>query len=216
MCKVTHFMMLIISIFRWFLIAISTVVFGSLLVISGSYKYVVLWGKMLLFFSGSKLIVKGEVPKGHYIIISNHLSYLDIPAIIAALSLKLSWLTKSSLFHIPFLSSAMRKCGNVAVDRSNVRSKALSLLRIVRQIKKGKNFVIFPEGTRHSTDLKDGAFWLAKKSMTKLLPLRINGTDTVLPAGGFIFHPGKISITIGKPLDYSADIKEKVKEILNG
>ena len=52
--------------------------------------------------------------------------------------------------------------------------------------------------------------------MTKLLPLRIRGTDTVLPDRGFVFYPGKISVTIGTPLDYSDDIKEKVKEILSG
>ncbi len=209
-------MILIVSFFRWFFIAMSTVVFGSLLVISGSYKYAVLWGKVLLFFSGAKLVIKGKVPKGHYIVVANHLSYLDIPAILAAVPLKLSWLVKSSLFRIPFLSSAMRKCGSVAVDRTNVRSKGLSILKIVKQIKKGKNFVIFPEGTRHSSDFKDGSFWLAKKSMTKLLPLRISGTDIVLPAGKSVFYPGKISVTIGEPLDYSDDIKEKIKEILSG
>ena len=150
--------MSIISMFRWFFITIATVVFGSILVITGSYKYAILWSKALLFFSGAKLVVKGGVPEGNYIVVANHLSYLDVPVIFAAIPLKLSWLTKSSLFRVPFLSAAMRKCGNVAVDRSDVRSKALSILKIIKQIKKGKNFIIFPEGTRHSSDLKDGAF----------------------------------------------------------
>lgn len=206
----------LISLFRWFFIAVSTVLFGSLVAATGSYRFAVLWGKALLFFSGAELSVKGAI-KGeeNYIIVANHSSYIDIPALLAALPVvKLSWLVKKSLFSIPFLSSAMKKLGSVSVDRTDTRSKASSILRIIKETKNGKNFVIFPEGTRKGSDFKEGSFLIAKKSKVKILPVRIEGSADILNPKSFTFHPGKINVIIHEPIDYSDDIKNKIVEIL--
>jgi len=205
----------LISVFRWFFIAVSTILFGSLVAITGLYRFAVLWGKALLFFSGVALSVKGTI-KGeeNYIIVANHSSYIDIPALLAALPVKLSWLVKKSLFSIPFLSSAMRKLGSVSVDRTDTRSKASSILRIIKETKNGKNFVIFPEGTRKGSDFKDGSFLIAKKSKVKILPVRIEGSADILSPKSFIFHPGKINVIIYEPIDYSDDVKNRIVEIL--
>lgn len=205
----------LISVFRWFFIAVSTILFGSLVAITGSYRFAVLWSKALLFFSGAALSVKGTI-KGeeNYIVVANHSSYIDIPALLAALPVKLSWLVKESLFSVPFLSSAMKKLGSVSVDRTDTRSKASSILRIIKETKNGKNFVIFPEGTRKGSDFKDGSFLIAKKSKVKILPVRIEGSIDILSPKSFTFHPGKINVIIYEPIDYSDDIKNKIVEIL--
>ncbi|GMT43350.1 MAG: 1-acyl-sn-glycerol-3-phosphate acyltransferase [bacterium] len=205
----------LISVFRWFFIAVSTILFGSLVATTGSYRFAILWGKALLFFSGAALSVKGTI-KGeeNYIIVANHSSFIDIPALLAALPVKLSWLVKKSLFLIPFLSSAMKKLGSVSVDRTDTRSKASSILRIIKETKNGKNFVIFPEGTRKGSDFKEGSFLIAKKSKVKILPVRIEGSADILSPKSFTFHPGKINVIIYEPMDYSDDIKNRIVEIL--
>ncbi len=215
MCQKIYLAVLgFVSIFRWFFIAASTVLFGSLISLGGSYRLAILWSKALLFFSGASLSVKGKLETDkNYLVVANHSSYIDIPALFAALPIKVSWLVKQSLFSVPFLSSAMKEMGSVSVNREDTRNKALSMLKIIRELKKGKNFVIFPEGTRGKSELKEGFFLIAKKSRVKILPVKIEGSAEILSPGSFVFHPGKVNVVIYDPIDYSDNIKTKIKEI---
>ena len=71
-------------------------------------------------------------------------------------------------------------------------------------IRDGKSVVMFPEGTRsQDTQLlpfKRGGFLLALKAGVPVIPVTINGSGRVNPAGRTRIYRGAINITLHPPL----------------
>jgi 1-acyl-sn-glycerol-3-phosphate acyltransferase len=69
-----------------------------------------------------------------------------------------------------------------------------------KAIGEGNSIMMFPEGTRSSTGemrpFKPGAFELALKTGTPILPIVIHGTADALPKRGFVLQ-GRHQIRIG-------------------
>ena len=70
-----------------------------------------------------------------------------------------------------------------------------------KTIGQGNSIMMFPEGTRSPTGemrpFKPGAFELALKTRTPILPIVISGTADALPKRGFVLrgrHPIRISV----------------------
>ena len=105
---------------------------------------------------------------------------------------------------MPFIGWYMYATGMIFVDRSN-RAKAIaSLDRAGKLIKRGRDVLMFPEGTRSKTgkigEFKKGPFMLATKGDIAVVPVAILGTEKALPAGKFTLRPGSVSVRIGKPM----------------
>lgn len=98
--------------------------------------------------------------KGGFVIASNHQSYTDPPMIAANIRGKYSFIAKSELFEKKLFGWLITKCGAFPVVRGAGDNGAL--LRAEEDIKKGKIFVIFPEGTRS----KDGKIGRGKSGVT--------------------------------------------------
>src|SRR3972149_3203480 len=111
----------------------------------------VLFSRGILLMSGVRVIVSGRerVPPGGVVLMSNHRSHFDVPALVAALpELRLRWVAKRDLGPIPVLGWAMRAAGHILVDRQN-RARAIeSLAHARRALERGAAVVVFPEGTR--------------------------------------------------------------------
>jgi long-chain acyl-CoA synthetase len=76
-------------------------------------------------------------------------------------------------------------------------------------VDRGYSILVFPEG-RHTTDGKINPFragigLLAKNLAIPVLPMRIDGLFEVKQAGKKVAPPGKISVRIGKPIEFAAE-----------
>ena len=76
-------------------------------------------------------------------------------------------------------------------------------------VDRGYSILVFPEG-RHTTDGKMNSFragigLLAKNLGVPVLPIRIHGLFEVKQAGKKFAPPGKISVRIGKPIQFASD-----------
>lgn len=176
----------------------------------------ILWG------CGVKLEVKGgeDLSKSEsYVFVCNHLSYLDIPALFRAIPHNLHFVAKKEIKWVPFIGWYMFATGMIFVDRSNRKKAIASLDRAGKLIKKGKDVLMFPEGTRSKTgemvDFKKGPFMLATKADIAVVPVLIEGTEEVLPAGRFTLTSGKVKVTIGTPVrkPESQEIKDYIDQI---
>lgn len=232
----------IVDALRFTLIAIATIYSGlmvvllSLLTLRSQWglKFVAyrVWGPSLLFAAGAKLKVYGleKLPKKEAVIfVSNHASQMDIPALFRALPLAVHFVAKKELKNIPFLGWAIWASGMIFVDRKN-REKALKSMQDAGQlIKKGKNVISFPEGTRSKSGkiqhFKRGSFIIAQSANVGIIPIGIKGAYEVLRPGSLHIRPGTIQIKIGEvfyPGDYpdaSPDqlakiAQEKVSQLL--
>ncbi|NVN92137.1 MAG: 1-acyl-sn-glycerol-3-phosphate acyltransferase [Desulfuromonadales bacterium] len=190
-----------------FLFSISTL-FGTLVDKSGRAftLHTRIWARISLFLAGTRVTLYGaeHLPPGPVIFMSNHQSGFDIPTLLASLPRETCWIVKKELFDIPVFGNAMRRGGYIPLDRRAPHQALKSMEKAVGIIRSGTSVVIFPEGTR-STDFrllpfKRGGFMLALRSGAPVVPVTINGTGRVNPAGSRRLYRGQISVTLHPPI----------------
>lgn len=165
-----------------------------------------LWARISLALVAVRVTVRGaeRLPEGPVIFMSNHQSNFDILALLAAMPRRIYLIAKKELFDIPVFGASMRRGGYIPLDRGHGREALKSMAMAAGMIRDGKSVVMFPEGTR-SKDLellpfKRGGFMLALKAGVPVVPVTINGSGRVNPAGLTRIYPGSISITLHEPI----------------
>lgn len=166
-----------------------------------------IWSRMILFSSRISVAVSGleNIESGRaYVFCANHLSLMDIPVLFGKIPVEFRILAKKGLFSVPFLGWHLRRSGHLAVDRSNPRSALRSFEQAGRRIHAGVSLVFFPEGGRSKDGalqpFKHGPFLLAIKAKAPIIPVAIHGTREVLRIGSMYIHPGRVQVTVGKPI----------------
>jgi 1-acyl-sn-glycerol-3-phosphate acyltransferase len=165
------------------------------------------WCRMIAVTAGARIIVRGleNLPRDQAcVVIANHQSYLDIPAIWGYLPLQFRILARRNLFYIPFLGWFLWRAGHIPVDRENARSAVANVKRAVDKLNSGCSIVIFPEGTRSDDgalqEFKGGGFKIALKAGVPIVPVTIIGTARVLKKNSLVFHPGRVEVIVDPPL----------------
>jgi 1-acyl-sn-glycerol-3-phosphate acyltransferase len=135
----------------------------------------------------------------------NHQSNIDIPVLVQTLSqFQLRWIAKKELLWVPFFGWAMWASKHITVDRSDPLDAAKSLQRAKERIAAGISVVVFPEGTRSRDGkllrFKKGGFLLAAQTGAAIVPVTINGSGALLPAGAWRLRAGTIEVTVGESL----------------
>ncbi len=151
--------------------------------------------------------------------VSNHQSALDIMILLAYLPVNISFLSKSGLFFVPMLGWFMQGAGHIKVDRVTIASAYQAMKQVGDHLKSGRSVIIFPEGTRTRSgqmgEFKGGMIHAAVQAGVPVIPMAISGAYEILPAGHLYFQPGKIKLSVGKPIYIreGEDEEVKVKEI---
>lgn len=167
-----------------------------------------LWAPVALFIMGARLEIigkenlKSDLP---YIIMSNHCSYLDIPALQIAFPVNLHFIAKKELRRMPFLGWFLILSGMIFIDRKNSAAAKISLAEAAKIIHAGKHVSVFPEGTTSKTgevmEFKKGGFHLAQDAAVSIVPVHIKGTYHIWPSAAKLnMRRGKITVVIGKPI----------------
>lgn len=180
------------------------------------------WAEAVLREAGATLHVRGRelIPEGEALVVmSNHRSYFDIPAVYSTVPGPLRMVAKKELFQVPLFGRAMRSTGFIEVDRGK-KTKAIESLRRGNELLAGGTRVwIAPEGTRTKTGalgpFKAGGFHLALDAKVRILPMALLGTEDVMPPSGFMVHHGAtIQVTVLPPIDAPAYGHERRKELM--
>lgn len=103
------------------------------------------WGRMMLAALGVELTVDGEAPKKPFLLVSNHLSYLDIMAIGSQVGVV--FVAKSELASWPVVGFICRAANTIFIDRNVRRDLPRVMREIDRQLELGQGVVLFAEGT---------------------------------------------------------------------
>lgn len=182
---------------------------------------VVPWSRTILWVCGIKLKVNGLkniVKDRPYIFISNHMSYFDIFALLAALPMDFKFILKKELMKIPLFGWAVRRAQHISIDRKNPRKAIKSMNETAARIKKGISVVIFPEGTRSDGRIlpfKRGGFQLALKSGCDIIPLAIENSQNIVPRKSKRINKGVIFIEIGRPIPVDGYSKKNMRELVD-
>lgn len=131
--------------------------------------------------------------RGPAVIVANHSSLVDI-LVLFALFRPFKWVSKQSVFALPFLGWNMRLNGYVPIKRGE-RESIIAMTDACRNhLAQGSPVLLFPEGTRSPTTallpFKDGAFRLAAEAACPLVPIAVHATGQSLPKHGLILRNG--------------------------
>ncbi len=156
------------------------------------------------------LTIKGRenIPaKGAFIVASNHLSHLDPPLVSFAVGRPIYHIAKKSLFANKIFGWLLYGLGSFPIERQG--SDIGAMRECLRKLKAGQPLALFPTGTRvvgeEKIAPKSGVGFLGVKAGVPVIPMKIVGTDLVLPKGSKKIHKQPVSIAIGKPLYFSAN-----------
>lgn len=145
-------------------------------------------------------------PRNSVIIASNHLSNLDPMLLGLASGRRLSYVAKESLFKNKIFSFFLYQVGAFPIRRDYGDVSAIK--EALRRLKKGGRIVVFPEGTRKSQDgprkIQPGVGLLAVKGGATVIPAFIRNSDKILAPGATFIKPGGVTVTFGKPIQYSS------------
>lgn len=182
------------------------------------YRWQKHWARSLFRVCGIELEVTGQehmTPGQPYVIIANHSSYMDVPALFAALPIPPQFIAKRELLRIPFVGAALRWGRHILIERGNRTSARDSLEQAAQHVRHGAAVLVFPEGTRGTRNeiakFKTGAFRLAKQGSAAILPVGITGTRQVLPKHGRLLYPNRIRVRIGTPLSVAEVLDNDLK-----
>ena len=180
------------------------------------------WSRGILHITGVRLSVEGldNIPKeGPCVFVANHRSYYDIPLLLASLDRPYGILAKEELEKIPLLSRWMKLLGCVFVQRDDVRASVRALNDATAIVESGRSFIIFPEGTRYkgeeggAGEFKAGAFRIAVKTETPVVPVAISGARGLFEAHGNRTTPGTVRIRVLLPIQTAGMSRAEQKEL---
>ena len=147
---------------------------------------------------------KQKLPDGPIIVVSNHLSWFDIPLIGLAIPRQIAFMAKKEYFHSPFHRRLVDLYGGFTVERGAVDGTALRTAFNV--LEEGRCLGIFPEGTRaKSLQLQQGhvgTAFIALHTNAYILPIGVSGTEKIrdkFQGITHIFYRPKVTVNIGKP-----------------
>lgn len=155
---------------------------------------------------------KENLPQGGYILVGNHLSYLDPFSFAYSVYIHMKrvphYLAKESIFRIPIIGKILPKVGQIPVYRGG-KSNEEPLRAAKEYLKAGQVVVVFPEGTlTRDPDQwpmrgKSGAIRLAVELGLPIVPCGQWGVQEVLGNYSKKFRPNPfhtVRVKIGKPM----------------
>jgi 1-acyl-sn-glycerol-3-phosphate acyltransferase len=163
-------------------------------------------------------------PRRPFVVVSNHESFVDI-LLISHLPWEMKWLSKVEILRIPVLGWDMVLAGDVPVERGTRKSALKAMRRCQEVLATRVSVIIFPEGTRSTTDellpFKEGAFRLAVDAGVPILPLVVRGTRTALPKHGWRFGRSEAEVRVLPPIETKGltpkdvpALTERVRELI--
>lgn len=206
------------------LLVFPPIMVSTLFTSSGNFAFHLarFWAWVILGVCGVKVSVQGKSnvdPSQTYIIISNHQSHFDGPALALSLGIQLRWIAKKELLKIPIFGHCLYACGNIFIDRKDKQSAIESIEKGFNSLAPGVSVMFFAEGTRSEggrlNRFKKGGFMAALQTKKPILPVTINGSSKALSKGAAIFKSHPIEVIIGEPIETKAYSADQIEDLLD-
>lgn len=156
-----------------------------------------------------------------FIMYPNHQGMYDMLALIDVCPRPLSVVSKKEVAKIPLLRSVFKVDKAIFIDREDVKQSLQVIMQVAKEVSAGRNFVIFPEGTRSKQgntvgEFKGGSFKAATKAKCPIVPVTL--IDSFKPFDTNSIKKVTVQVHILKPLVYeeykdmkTVEIAEEVK-----
>ena len=122
---------------------------------------------------------KENIPKeGGFMFFPNHQGLYDVLAIVDACPRPFSVVAKKEVANVPLLKQTFKCMKAYMIDREDIRQSMQVIMDVTEEVKKGRNYLIFAEGTRNKDEnrpheFKGGSFKAATKSRCPIVPVAL-------------------------------------------
>lgn len=158
-----------------------------------------------------------NIPKENgFMFFPNHQGMYDVLAIIDACPKSFSVVAKKEVANVPFLKQVFACMKAYMLDREDVRQAMEVIVNVTKEVKKGRNYLIFAEGTRSKKgnqiqDFKGGSFKSATKARCPIVPVAL--IDSFKPFDTNSITPVTVQVHFLEPLLYEEYKDMKTNEI---
>ena len=151
-----------------------------------------------------------------FMMYANHQGMFDVLAIAATCENPMGAVLKKELYDIPFLHQIAVCTKSFAMDREDVRQALIVIQNVTEEVKNGRNYLIFPEGTRSKQgnqmlEFHGGSFRCATKSKCPIVPIALVDSYKVLDQKGSA--PVTVQLHYLKPIPYEEYAGMKPAEV---
>lgn len=181
-------------------------------------------GNVTIDVHGSENIPK----KNGFMFFPNHQGLYDVLAIIEATPCPFSVVAKKEIANIPFLKQVFACMKAYMLDREDVRQAMQVIIDVTNEVKKGRNYLIFAEGTRSKNgnqlrDFKGGSFKSATKAKCPIVPVAL--LNAYKPFDANTIAPVTVQVHFLKPMYYeeykdmktteiAAEVKNRIEKVI--
>ena len=195
--------------------------------------------KMLKFIvrranKGGNVTIAAEgldnIPKENgFMFFPNHQGLYDVLAVVEACPKPFSVVAKKEVANVPFLKQVFACMKAYMIDREDVRQSMQVIINVTNEVKKGRNYLIFAEGTRSKNGnevqtFKGGSFKAATKARCSIVPVAL--IDSFKPFDTNTISPVTVQVHFLKPLLYedykdlktneiAAMVKDRIQETIH-
>jgi 1-acyl-sn-glycerol-3-phosphate acyltransferase len=103
------------------------------------------WARAVLGALGVRLVARGRPPAGRALLVANHISWLDIVALMAAVPVRM--VAKHDVRRWPVIGALAAAGGTIFIDRTRPRSLPVTVAEVAAALRAGGVVAAFPEGT---------------------------------------------------------------------
>lgn len=113
-----------------------------------------------------------------YMIYPNHQGLYDVLALVYACPKPVATVAKKEVENIPFIKQVLACTKSFVLDRADVKQGMKVIQGVTEEVKKGRNYIIFAEGTRSKEgnkpqEFKGGSFKAATKAKCPIIPVAL-------------------------------------------
>lgn len=172
--------------------------------VTSRWNVFIIWAARVV--CGIEYEIKGweNLPDGPAVLLSKHQSAWETIFLLAYMPRPLVFVFKKEILYIPFFGWGIALLRMIPIDRKQGKNAFKMVVQHgKRRLKDGQWIIMFPEGTRIPVGAKgkykSGGTRLAIETETPVVPIALNSGEC-WPKNSFIKKPGKVTVSIGKPI----------------
>ena len=155
-------------------------------------------------------------PGSGFMMYGNHQSLFDVVAIASTCPPPLGAVLKKELQGIPFVQQVIDCTKSYPMDREDVRQSLTVIQSVTEEVKNGRSYLIFPEGTRSKNgnqmgEFHGGSFRCALKAKCPIIPVVLINSFKAFEQK----NSGKLTVQLHylEPIPYEAFAGMKATEV---
>jgi 1-acyl-sn-glycerol-3-phosphate acyltransferase len=171
-----------------------------------------------------------NIPKENgFMFFPNHQGLFDVLAVLQVCPVPFSVVAKKELAEVPFLKQVFACMKAFSIDREDIKQSMKVIIDVTKEVKAGRNYLIFAEGTRSRQgnkpqEFKGGSFKAAVKAKCPIVPVALIDSYKAFDTGSI----EKLTVQVHflapmyyeeykdmKTTEIAAEVKNRIENTIN-